>query len=177
MQSHDLRLSVREEEILQLIGTGLSNKQVARHLGISQSTVSTHLERLYKRNGLHTRAEAVALRTSLQRHAEVASAPAVRLPQGLVGWLLFTPLVVAGGVIAYMVSPTYLWGSLGHLGPVAGGLCAVMLVAGLTWQGLRLIRRRRTDRQNAVTGHGAGEPEHALPTSQPARAGSNGSRH
>lgn len=55
-----MRLSVREETILRLVAAGRSDKQIARELGISVHTVRTHLDRIYDRNGVHNRAEAVA---------------------------------------------------------------------------------------------------------------------
>jgi DNA-binding NarL/FixJ family response regulator len=39
-------LSPREKEILQAVGSGVPHKAIARHLGISVSTVQTHLERV-----------------------------------------------------------------------------------------------------------------------------------
>jgi DNA-binding NarL/FixJ family response regulator len=53
-------LTPREAEILTLIGQGMSNKAVARHLGISVHTVKFHLEALFERLGATNRAEAVA---------------------------------------------------------------------------------------------------------------------
>ena len=41
------RLTPREEEILHLIGCGLSNKEIGRRLEISDKTVKTHLHRVY----------------------------------------------------------------------------------------------------------------------------------
>ena len=40
------RLSPREKEILQAVGAGVPHKAIARQLGISVSTVQTHLERV-----------------------------------------------------------------------------------------------------------------------------------
>src|SRR3954451_6129545 len=53
-------LTPRETEILTLIGQGMSNKEVGRHLGISVHTVKFHLEALFERLGATNRAEAVA---------------------------------------------------------------------------------------------------------------------
>lgn len=53
------RFSPRQSEIVRLIASGYSDKQVARALGVSQRTVRTQLERLYAANGLHSRAQAV----------------------------------------------------------------------------------------------------------------------
>jgi DNA-binding CsgD family transcriptional regulator len=52
-----LHLSVRDEEIVHLIGSGLSDKEIARALGMSRHTVRTHLDRLYLRYRIHNRAE------------------------------------------------------------------------------------------------------------------------
>jgi DNA-binding NarL/FixJ family response regulator len=43
----DKRLTPREGEIFDLVGLGLTNKEVARKLDISDHTVKTHLHRIY----------------------------------------------------------------------------------------------------------------------------------
>jgi len=53
-------LTPRETEILTLVGEGMSNKAVARRLGISVHTVKFHLEALFEKLGASSRAEAVA---------------------------------------------------------------------------------------------------------------------
>jgi DNA-binding NarL/FixJ family response regulator len=53
-------LTPREREILGLIGEGLSNKAMARRLGISVHTVKFHLEALFAKLDSTSRAEAVA---------------------------------------------------------------------------------------------------------------------
>ena len=52
-------LTPREVEVLAGIGNGLSNKAVARQLGISQHTVKFHVESLLRKLGAASRAEAV----------------------------------------------------------------------------------------------------------------------
>jgi DNA-binding CsgD family transcriptional regulator len=52
-------LSPREAEILALIGDGLSNKEMARRLGISGHTVKFHIESLFRKLAVGSRAEAV----------------------------------------------------------------------------------------------------------------------
>ena len=47
-ETEDL-LSERQREILQMIADGLSTKQVARELGITQKTVHNHLNAIYRR--------------------------------------------------------------------------------------------------------------------------------
>jgi DNA-binding CsgD family transcriptional regulator len=53
-------LTNREHEILALLADGLGNKQIAARLGISTNTVKTHLELLFEKLGVSSRAEAVA---------------------------------------------------------------------------------------------------------------------
>ena len=58
----DLRqhFTARQNEIVALIASGLSDKQIAVCLGLSPRTVRTHLERLYRIHALHSRTAAVA---------------------------------------------------------------------------------------------------------------------
>jgi len=53
-------LTSRETEVLELLAEGLSNKAIAARLGISTNTVKTHLELLFEKIGVSSRAEAVA---------------------------------------------------------------------------------------------------------------------
>ena len=48
-------LTSREEEVTVLVAEGLTNRQIAARLVISESTVETHLARIYKKLGLHSR--------------------------------------------------------------------------------------------------------------------------
>ncbi len=48
-QPHEPLLSERHIEILQLIADGMSTKQAARELGITQKTVHNHLNAIYRR--------------------------------------------------------------------------------------------------------------------------------
>lgn len=54
-------LSSRLQDVLNLLAQGLSNKMIARQLGISDLTVKTHVNLLYKQMGVKNRAEATAL--------------------------------------------------------------------------------------------------------------------
>lgn len=51
-------LSERELDVLRLIAGGLSNKQMAEHLSISEKTVSTHIMHIYEKIGCSTRSAA-----------------------------------------------------------------------------------------------------------------------
>jgi DNA-binding NarL/FixJ family response regulator len=52
-----LYLTHREEEVAVLVAQGLTNRQVAARLVISESTVETHLARIFKKLGLHSRSQ------------------------------------------------------------------------------------------------------------------------
>jgi len=54
------KLSAREAEILQLLGEGLTNTEIADRLFIGESTVRTYLHRLLDKLHLRNRAEATA---------------------------------------------------------------------------------------------------------------------
>lgn len=58
------QLTAREREILDLIGEGLRNGEIARRLYISEATVKTHINNLFAKAGLHSRADAVRLALS-----------------------------------------------------------------------------------------------------------------
>ena len=51
-------LTKREEEILGLIATGMSNKQIARELDVAEGTIKVHVKHLLKKLNLRTRLEA-----------------------------------------------------------------------------------------------------------------------
>jgi LuxR family maltose regulon positive regulatory protein len=52
-------LSERELEVLQLLGTPLSSRQIAERLFISVHTARTHIRNIYGKLGVHSRTEAV----------------------------------------------------------------------------------------------------------------------
>ncbi len=80
-------LSERELEILRLVATGASNKQIAHQLNISANTVKAHLHSIFAKTGAVSRTEATlyALRAGL---AQVEGAPvdesAAALPERVV---------------------------------------------------------------------------------------------
>lgn len=53
-------LTKRELEVMALIAKGYTNPRISRTLGISMSTVRTHVERILDKLGARSRAEAVA---------------------------------------------------------------------------------------------------------------------
>ena len=52
-------LTPRERDVLALLAEGLSNKRAARELGVSESTVKFHVQAVYSKLGVQSRAGAV----------------------------------------------------------------------------------------------------------------------
>ncbi len=50
--SKNNELSIREKEIINFVLLGLSNKEIANKLYISQLTVKTHLQNIYRKLGI-----------------------------------------------------------------------------------------------------------------------------
>ncbi len=60
-------LSPREREILGLIGNGLTNRQIAERLYLSEKTVKNHISRLLAKLGVERRIQAAVLASSASR--------------------------------------------------------------------------------------------------------------
>lgn len=61
-----VRMTAREREVIELIGDGLSNKEIAARLNIASHTVKSHVRNVMEKLALHTRLQiaAFAHRTS-----------------------------------------------------------------------------------------------------------------
>ena len=57
----ELGITRRELEILQLIGEGMSNREIAEKLFVSENTVKTHCSRAFDKLGAKRRTQAVQL--------------------------------------------------------------------------------------------------------------------
>ena len=53
-------LTSREQQILDLIAEGLTNRQISSNLSISESTVENHIHHIFVKLGISNRAQAVA---------------------------------------------------------------------------------------------------------------------
>jgi fatty-acyl-CoA synthase len=69
-------LTPRESRVLELLRSGLSNKQIARAIGISEQTVKYHLKNVYGKLGAVGRTHAVAL--AGEKRADASTPPEVR---------------------------------------------------------------------------------------------------
>lgn len=61
-ETHDF--TQRQSDILELLATGASNKEIARSMGISPATVKNHLEAIFGKLGASNRLQAVLLARS-----------------------------------------------------------------------------------------------------------------
>jgi len=52
-------LTPREGEVLRLIGAGMSNREIAERLQVSEATIKTHVNHLFAKTGVRDRAQAV----------------------------------------------------------------------------------------------------------------------
>jgi two-component system, NarL family, response regulator LiaR len=57
----DLGITRREQEILELIAQGMSNREIAEKLCVSENTVKTHSSRVFDKLGARRRTQAVQL--------------------------------------------------------------------------------------------------------------------
>jgi DNA-binding NarL/FixJ family response regulator len=53
-------LTDRQLDLLRKVAAGLDNRQIARHLAISEATVRTHLQNIYSRLDVSSRTAAIA---------------------------------------------------------------------------------------------------------------------
>jgi len=55
VQEYQQSPTVRQRQVMVLVAQGLSNKQIARELNISEGTVKVHLHQIYNRLGIRKR--------------------------------------------------------------------------------------------------------------------------
>jgi DNA-binding NarL/FixJ family response regulator len=80
-RSDQYELTTREREVLRLLAEGLDQRAMARELFITPKTVSTHVQHILSKLGVHSRAEAVSLayrERLIDRPDEAATRPVLR---------------------------------------------------------------------------------------------------
>lgn len=65
---HCTALTTREHEIFEFVAHGTPSADIARALFVSEGTVKSHIQRIYRKLAVSTRAEAAALYRNLHRH-------------------------------------------------------------------------------------------------------------
>jgi DNA-binding NarL/FixJ family response regulator len=53
------QLTAREQDVLEQLATGASNRDIGERLALTEDTVKTHLRRIYRKLGVHSRGEAI----------------------------------------------------------------------------------------------------------------------
>lgn len=59
-------LTAREAEIVDLVCTGLRNKEIADRVGLSEGTIKVHLHNVYRKLGVNSRSELIVKQGGLQ---------------------------------------------------------------------------------------------------------------
>ena len=59
-------ITAREQQVLRLVTTGLSNREIAAELSFAESTVKTHLKNIYRKLGVNNRMRAIAQARALK---------------------------------------------------------------------------------------------------------------
>jgi DNA-binding NarL/FixJ family response regulator len=71
MTLHEIKVTPRDQEVLDLLVQGCSNKEIAGQLNISPRTVKQHLRTLFLRAGIREGRKRVKLATAMFEQAEV----------------------------------------------------------------------------------------------------------
>jgi len=109
-------LTEREREILKLVATGTSNKDIAHQLFISSNTVKVHLRNIFAKIGVTSRTEAAvyAIHNGLARASESPALESI-IPElspslasggkrrSLFLWIAVSVILILGVIVAYLV--------------------------------------------------------------------------
>ena len=68
-------LSKREQEVANLVSEGLSNREIANQLGLSEHTIKNYLFHIFEKLGMSSRVELVLFSRALDRPPGASSAP------------------------------------------------------------------------------------------------------
>ena len=61
-KKHPIQLTNKEQQIVQCLTDGYSYKMAADHLGITMNTFNYHIKNVYRKLGVHSKSEVVAMR-------------------------------------------------------------------------------------------------------------------
>jgi DNA-binding CsgD family transcriptional regulator len=76
--SEPIRLTPAEARVLPWLATYLTLEGIAKRLGVSRSTVKTHVVSIYKKLGVSTRTQAIEHAEEIGLLPEAGTAPAIR---------------------------------------------------------------------------------------------------
>ncbi|HEY1058100.1 MAG TPA: response regulator transcription factor [Limnobacter sp.] len=66
-QPHSIQLTHKQQQVMQYLASGLSNKEIARKLDLSPETIKTHLREIFTRMNVKNRTQAVSLYRKIPR--------------------------------------------------------------------------------------------------------------
>jgi DNA-binding CsgD family transcriptional regulator len=115
VESAPSRLTRRELEVVRLMAQGLTNREIARRLFISERTVDGHLEHVREKLGVSTRAQIASWLVRQEANGQPAAVhpgeapprPQLRLVSNRVVWLAGAALLalVASGLVVLIMGP------------------------------------------------------------------------
>lgn len=73
-------LTARQRELMRFIATGMTNRQIARRLSISEGTVRTHCENIFRQLQVNNRVAAVAKALPKDQYASSSNTPQNKAP-------------------------------------------------------------------------------------------------